>query len=460
MPPEPPRRNLVIRADGKTVNVPRRQGHLFVCATGCCCGHTERGHAPVPVDLYDREWERRRWRNRVHLTIGGCLGPCVLSNVVMLIFDGRTLYFQSLNSEALVLELLDYVDAMLTADAYLPPPPMLAELHFTGFRWENRPDGQPLSEVAGQANGFLFLTHADTDLLVLNKVLPRLPADFPPVRAFGLSHLKNDVDVDAFLDNVLPGSEVVIVRLLGGRSSFPHGVDRVVEYAQRTGAWLLCLPGTDALDPDLTALSTAGVPVAHEALAYLQCGGVANYEHLLRFLADHLLAGGFGFDPPAEQPRHGVYHASVMPSPFSSLRAGSAKHLIAQRDPSTSPQDDSGPTVGIVFYRSHLLSGNTDFVDAVVKEIEARGARALAVYAYSLKDQDASAVLASFAGHVDVLISTMSFAMGQVNTDGPTSSGWSVQALDRLAVPVLQAITVGSSYAQWEASPRGLSPVE
>jgi cobaltochelatase CobN len=44
-------RNLIVRADGKTVNVPRRQGHLFVCATGCCCGITERGHAAVPVDL-------------------------------------------------------------------------------------------------------------------------------------------------------------------------------------------------------------------------------------------------------------------------------------------------------------------------------------------------------------------------------------------------------------------------
>ena len=121
--------------------MPRRQGHLFVCATGCCCGHTERGHAAVPVDLYDREWERRKWRNRVHLTVGGCLGPCVLSNVTMLMFDGRTLYFQSLNSEALVVALLDYVDDMLAANAYLPPPPALAELHFTSFVWEDRPDG-------------------------------------------------------------------------------------------------------------------------------------------------------------------------------------------------------------------------------------------------------------------------------------------------------------------------------
>ena len=79
-------------------------------------------------------------------TIGGCLGPCVLSNVTMLMFDGRTLYFQSLNSEPLVMALLDYVDSMLAADAYLPPPPMLAELHFTAFRWEDRPDGDALDD--------------------------------------------------------------------------------------------------------------------------------------------------------------------------------------------------------------------------------------------------------------------------------------------------------------------------
>ena len=38
-------RNLVVRADGKTVNVARKVGHLFVCETGCCCGIVERGYA-------------------------------------------------------------------------------------------------------------------------------------------------------------------------------------------------------------------------------------------------------------------------------------------------------------------------------------------------------------------------------------------------------------------------------
>ena len=77
-----------MRPDGRLVNVARPRGQLFVCATGCCCGRTEDGFAPVPSQLYHEEWERRRLRNVVHLTSGGCLGPCALANVVLLLFDG------------------------------------------------------------------------------------------------------------------------------------------------------------------------------------------------------------------------------------------------------------------------------------------------------------------------------------------------------------------------------------
>lgn len=140
------RRNLVTRPDGVLVNVARMRGMLFVCESGCCCGRTEDGFAPVPADLYHAEWERRRFRNIVHLSIGGCLGPCALANVVLLLFDGRALWFHSINSESLVLALYDYIEAMLDADAYLPPPAPLADLHFTASQWQDRPDGLPLDD--------------------------------------------------------------------------------------------------------------------------------------------------------------------------------------------------------------------------------------------------------------------------------------------------------------------------
>jgi len=38
--------------------------------------------------------------------------------------------------------------------------------------------------------------------------------------------------------------------------------------------------------------------------------------------------------------------------------------------------------LGVLFYRSHLLSGNTGFVDAIVRAGEAVGLEVLPVYAY------------------------------------------------------------------------------
>ena len=126
----------------------RFRGQLFVCATGCCCGRTEDGFAPVPTETFHREWERRRLRNVVHLTIGGCLGPCALANVVLLLFDGQAQWFHSIDSEALALALYDHVERMLEADGCLPPPAALAPYHFTASAWQPRPDGQPVDDCA------------------------------------------------------------------------------------------------------------------------------------------------------------------------------------------------------------------------------------------------------------------------------------------------------------------------
>ena len=147
------RRNLVVRPDGRLVNVARPRGHLFVCASGCCCGRTEDGFAPVPAETLHREWERRRLRNRVHLTMGGCLGPCALANVALLLFDGQAQWFHSVNSETLALAIYDHMERMLEAGACLPPPPALEPYHFTASAWQPRPDGQPVDDHRPRRHG-------------------------------------------------------------------------------------------------------------------------------------------------------------------------------------------------------------------------------------------------------------------------------------------------------------------
>src|ERR687887_2649263 len=126
-------RHLVLRADGRTINVPCRPGQLFVCSSGCCCGRTADGHAPVPTDLYHQEWERRRLRNRVHLMRSGCLGSCTLANVALLLFGGREIWFHSITDERVISAIYDYIEDVVRADSPLPPPPALAGHVFTAF---------------------------------------------------------------------------------------------------------------------------------------------------------------------------------------------------------------------------------------------------------------------------------------------------------------------------------------
>jgi len=144
--------------------VARFRGQLFVCATGCCCGRTGDGFAAISTELYHGEWERRRLRNVVHLTIGGCLGPCALANVALLLFDGQAQWFHTIDSDALVRALYDHIDAMLAADACLPPPAALAPHHFTASTWQARPDGQPVDDFRPRrrvAAPVVFLTGSD-----------------------------------------------------------------------------------------------------------------------------------------------------------------------------------------------------------------------------------------------------------------------------------------------------------
>ena len=482
-PKKRPVRNYVVRPDGKPINVPRNRGQLFVCETGCCCGHTERGFAPVPHDLYYEEWVRRKLRNRVHLNHAGCLGPCAVANVAMLIFDGRPIWFHSVNSEKLILTIYDYIEAMLAADRYLPPPPTLVNHVFNGFAWDGTEQPAPAPAVdalAGQAvsedrvltlqdSEILFLSHADTDLLTLSQVEATLPVEFPRVWGRNLSSLPTAAHVEEFIRTELGQVQVIVLRSLGGRQGFLHGFDRLVQVAAQQGKDLICLPGTEGLDPELTASSNVPVPVIHDIYRYLHFGGGDNMRQMLHFLADHLLAGGWGYEQPLEQPRHGIYQrwengdSSPQPANLQSIKTWLATH------------DRQRPTIAILFYRSHWLSGNTAFIDALIEHIEAAGGNALPIFTTSLKETvepeqpNASHPTPAAFTYLyddtqslipDVLICTISFAMGGINPDGPTSAGWNVAALEALNLPVLQAISSGMSREDWQLSQRGLRPLD
>jgi cobaltochelatase CobN len=298
-----------------------------------------------------------------------------------------------------------------------------------------------------------FVTTADTEILATAAAVERLPPGFPEVRC---ANPGGHPDARALVDEILDGARVVLCRILGGRRGWVDGLDLLAEGCRARGAVLVALGGEAEPDAEMTALSSAPAGAVAQAGEYLRHGDVDNVEQLLRFLADTFLLEGYGFAPPREVADLGVY---VPGAGDVEVEAAIAAH------------DAAKPTVGICFYRSHRLSGNTAFVDDLVRAIEDAGANALAVWSYTLRRDAGGEVpaLALLRGRVDALITTMLATGGSGAGDnaapagegvGETWQDWDASALADLDVPVLQGVCATSSRAAWLESDAGLTPLD
>ncbi|GAB3728538.1 cobaltochelatase subunit CobN [Spirosoma lituiforme] len=446
------KRQRVNRADGKAINLVQRRGHLSYCYNACCCGRTDRGYAAVPVELYKSEWLRRKIRNVVHMTKGGCLGPCTLANVATLLFDGHSIWFHSINSDWQIIAIFDYIDSMIAADGYLPPPTELSEYVFQFYTWKGSETATQLGQTALPTGGIVFLTHADTDLLTLNRVLEGLPDNFPKTTGISLLAIKSEAQMAQLLDREIGAAHIIILRIHGRPSSVP-GFSELVRRAKEKGQHLIVISGTGELNPEFAAVSTVSPVILHETLGYVQAGGYQNLTALFCFLADHLLMTGFGADAPIQLPDHGIYHPDLP-------EQADLSDWVQRHNPEL-------PTIGLTFYRSHWISGNTAFVDALVRSLEDKGLNALPVFTSSLKAVDPATKMPYAFGYfqaehggiaIDNLINTISYAMTDVRPAGDDTG--SQRALSQLNVPIFQAITPGMARGPWESSSRGLNPLD
>ncbi|MGW7415228.1 cobaltochelatase subunit CobN [Streptomyces sp. NPDC054863] len=233
------------------------------------------------------------------------------------------------------------------------------------------------------------------------------------------------------LPELLDGTDLVVVRLLGGVRAWQDGLDQVLA----TGRPVVVLTGEQAPDAQLMAASTVPVGIAAEAHAYLAHGGPANLEQLARFLSDTVLLTGHGFESPAPAPSWGPLERTA--------------------------REVEGPTVAVLYYRAHHMSGNTAFIDALCGEIETAGARPLPLYVASLRTPEPELIDALRGA--DAIVTTVLAAGGTRPAEasaGGDDESWDAGALTHLDVPILQALCLTSSRSDWEDNDEGVSPLD
>ena len=268
----------------------------------------------------------------------------------------------------------------------------------------------------------LLLSTSDTDLLSARSAGGPVPYRFANPSRLPLDDLPE----------LLDGADLVVVRLLGGVRAWQEGIDALLAQDRP----VVVLTGEQAPDAQLMEASTVPIGVAAEAHAYLAHGGPANLEQLARFLSDTVLLTGHGFEAPAPAPSWGPLDRTPAP-------------------------DASGPLIAVLYYRAHHMSGNTAFVDTLCGAIEAAGGRAMPLYVASLRSPEPE--LLAELGHADALVTTV-LAAGGTKPAGASAGGddesWDAGALAALDVPILQALCLTSSRADWAENDEGLSPLD
>ncbi|MFE2376922.1 cobaltochelatase subunit CobN [Streptomyces sp. NPDC059398] len=267
----------------------------------------------------------------------------------------------------------------------------------------------------------LLLSTSDTDLLSARA------AEGPVAYRFANPSRLPLTELPALLE----GADLVVVRLLGGIRAWQEGIDLLLA----DGRPVVVLTGEQAPDAQLMEASTVPVGIAAEAHAYLAHGGPANLGQLARFLSDTVLLTGHGFEPPAPAPSWGPLERTARAT--------------------------DGPTVAVLYYRAHHMSGNTAFVDALCSAVEDAGGRPLPLYVASLRTPEPGLIETLRAA--DAIVTTVLAAGGTKPAEasaGGDDESWDAGALTALDVPILQALCLTGSRAAWEANDEGVSPLD
>jgi len=300
-------------------------------------------------------------------------------------------------------------------------------------------ESYPLDEAAavidlGQTPADLVvLSFSDSDLGAFAAGWHRANGTLPTLRLANLVALRHPMSVDNYIDATLADANGILIRLIGGESYWPYGLQQVRELSRRRGIALAVLPADGRDDAQLDAYSTLPVSTLRRLAALCAAGGALAAQAALAQLA---LAAGL-YAGPVEgdktvpdcgwyDPAHGV--------------------LIE-------PKVTGRPFVAVTFYRSYLTAADTEPVDALIGALRARGFEAIGLFVPTLKAPDAADWMRRALARVTPVAVVNATAFSARNHDG-------VSPLDVTGCPVFQIALSTARKRDWAASERGLSPAD
>lgn len=298
-------------------------------------------------------------------------------------------------------------------------------------------DGDEAVDLGQDPADVLFLSAADTEIASLAAAFAGDQENLPSMRLANFLQLKHPMSVDAYVQRTAWHAKLIVVRLLGGESYWPYGVEALHATAVANGIQLAVLPGDDKPDPGLDRFQTVSAEDRDALWSYLIEGGAAN---ALRFL-QYCRSLTIGTETPQAA------------TPL--LKAG----LWSQDNPEPSLEDlqkewmAGAPVVAVCFYRALVQSGQTIPVTALCAALRENGLNPLPVFVSSLKDPVSAATVETVfeQARPDVVLNATGFAVSSPSGERKPT------VLESSGATVLQVIFSGSAETVWSKSQQGLT---
>ncbi len=302
----------------------------------------------------------------------------------------------------------------------------------------------------------VYLTSIEGDIHTLIRAANKIREVHGPVIqicARTQSDLSHENNITQLIDEVR-GADLVIFHLMGGKESLP-GFDRVVQAARDHGVALYVQPTSAGTDPESRELSTLSVEEYTLIQKYICYGGTENITNMLLWIINRFGDHNFAVREPEMLPWEGIYHPQY-PAGIE-LQSYLKQNCLPGR-----------LTVGILFYRTHWITENILFVDALIDSLEKQKVNVIPVFLHTTRDVELGTngiqwVVENYFMQdgrpiIDVLISTLSFS--HFTTSGQENGSDKENCLLRLGVPVIKVITSINNYENWSNTIQGLNPLD